>query len=238
VPVTNPALYAYSWSKADGCFVTAWDCGLTSATQAQLKALNNPASTDPTKYPLGSTAYKLKFSSVTDGLSNTIAAGEAWHILKGYTTASSGTNLNPVTSLGLPTAYPSGKVEVNSVASTGTPVISSGYTAWGANAGDYFNDRLTSAPMNQSSDHCLTETTPCYYFRWNSNPPNDPTYTAYLQKVITGPGFAFMSGHAGNGGNFLFMDGSVHFLSETIDPKVYRALGSRNGGEVVDSSNF
>jgi prepilin-type processing-associated H-X9-DG protein len=92
--------------------------------------------------------------------------------------------------------------------------------------------------MNQSSTHCLSETTPCYYFRWNSSPATDPSYIVYLGNVITGPGFAFMSGHTAGGCNFLFMDGSVHFLNDSIDMQVYRALGSRNGGEPINSSSF
>ena len=43
---------------------------------------------------------------------------------------------------------------------------------------------------------------------------------------------SFGSQHAG-GANFLFLDGSVHFLSDEIDLAVYRALGSRDGGESV-----
>ncbi|HID76097.1 MAG TPA: DUF1559 domain-containing protein [Planctomycetaceae bacterium] len=39
------------------------------------------------------------------------------------------------------------------------------------------------------------------------------------------------SRHPG-GVNILFVDGSVHFVSETIDVQTWRALGSRNGGEV------
>jgi len=42
----------------------------------------------------------------------------------------------------------------------------------------------------------------------------------------------FSSEHPG-GGNFGFTDGSVHFLSETIDMPTYQALSSRAGGEVV-----
>jgi prepilin-type N-terminal cleavage/methylation domain-containing protein/prepilin-type processing-associated H-X9-DG protein len=38
--------------------------------------------------------------------------------------------------------------------------------------------------------------------------------------------------HAG-GVNALFMDGSVRFVSSTIDQTTWRALGTRNGGEVV-----
>ena len=44
---------------------------------------------------------------------------------------------------------------------------------------------------------------------------------------------AFCSKHTG-GANFAYADGSVHFLSSSIDyTAVYPALGSRNGGETV-----
>jgi prepilin-type processing-associated H-X9-DG protein len=47
----------------------------------------------------------------------------------------------------------------------------------------------------------------------------------------------FWSMHPG-GGNFAFADGSVHFLKETIDPKVFSALSTRAGREVVSSDQF
>ncbi|HEX4589364.1 MAG TPA: DUF1559 domain-containing protein, partial [Gemmataceae bacterium] len=40
------------------------------------------------------------------------------------------------------------------------------------------------------------------------------------------------------GVNALFMDGSVHFISNAIPQATWRALGTRNGGEVVDTSGF
>lgn len=43
---------------------------------------------------------------------------------------------------------------------------------------------------------------------------------------------AFGSWHAG-GALVSFCDGSVRFVAENIDASVYRALGSRNGGEVI-----
>jgi prepilin-type N-terminal cleavage/methylation domain-containing protein/prepilin-type processing-associated H-X9-DG protein len=48
---------------------------------------------------------------------------------------------------------------------------------------------------------------------------------------------AFGSGHSG-GANFAFVDGSVHFLPNSIAPATYQALSTRNGGEVIDSSGF
>jgi prepilin-type processing-associated H-X9-DG protein len=47
----------------------------------------------------------------------------------------------------------------------------------------------------------------------------------------------FKSHHPG-GCNFLFVDGSVHFLKQTINMFTYCSLGSRNGGEVLSSDAY
>jgi prepilin-type N-terminal cleavage/methylation domain-containing protein/prepilin-type processing-associated H-X9-DG protein len=47
----------------------------------------------------------------------------------------------------------------------------------------------------------------------------------------------FKSKHPG-GANFLFVDGSVHFLKQSIAMTTYCALGSRNGGEVVSADSY
>jgi len=44
----------------------------------------------------------------------------------------------------------------------------------------------------------------------------------------------FYSMHAGKGANFLFGDGSVHYLTNSINPTTYQALGTIAGGEVSD----
>ena len=47
----------------------------------------------------------------------------------------------------------------------------------------------------------------------------------------------FKSRHPG-GVNFLFADGSVHFLKNSINRITYCSLGSRNGGEIVSSDAY
>jgi prepilin-type N-terminal cleavage/methylation domain-containing protein/prepilin-type processing-associated H-X9-DG protein len=47
----------------------------------------------------------------------------------------------------------------------------------------------------------------------------------------------FVSFHPG-GANFVFADGSVHFLKNSINIVTYCALGSRDGGEVISSDAY
>jgi prepilin-type N-terminal cleavage/methylation domain-containing protein/prepilin-type processing-associated H-X9-DG protein len=50
---------------------------------------------------------------------------------------------------------------------------------------------------------------------------------------------AFGSQHAGNGANFAFADGSVHFISASVDLfNVLRPLATRAGGEVFDATQI
>ena len=110
----------YGWTYSDGVFATAWDGGLTPE-QATAHIARHAA--DPTWWNEHK-ENKQKFRDITDGLSNTIAVGEAHHIIKGYTT----TIVNGVT----------------------VPVQeSSGPTAWGADGGDYYCEGTMNVRMNK-----------------------------------------------------------------------------------------
>jgi prepilin-type processing-associated H-X9-DG protein len=47
---------------------------------------------------------------------------------------------------------------------------------------------------------------------------------------------AYKSLHAG-GANFILGDGSVHFLSDSIDYRLYNEMGTRAGEEATSSFN-
>lgn len=115
---------AYGWTYSDGVFATAWDGGLTPAQAAAMVARH---AADPTWWN-EHRECKFNFKVITDGLSNTIAAGELHHMLQGYTTTI-----------------------VNGVTIGTTPVTSSGPTAWGADGGDYYCEGTTNVRMNKTS---------------------------------------------------------------------------------------
>ncbi len=48
----------------------------------------------------------------------------------------------------------------------------------------------------------------------------------------------FGSSHAGQGANFAMGDGSVRFLRQSIDASVYRRLGHRSDGEMIDDEAY
>jgi prepilin-type N-terminal cleavage/methylation domain-containing protein/prepilin-type processing-associated H-X9-DG protein len=70
---------------------------------------------------------------------------------------------------------------------------------------------------------------PSYSFASTLRPMNTRTFGPTLEQ---GGLHAFRSDHPG-GCNFLFGDGSVRFLSETLDLAAYQALSTRAGGEVL-----
>lgn len=107
---------------------------------------------------------------------------------------------------------------VNGVSVGSTAVESSGPTAWGANGGDYYSEGTTNVPMNTTSG--------TYYSRTVHT-----SYATMKDLVSTYPSCSFRSEHPG-GCNFLFADGAVRFVTQDIRMDTYRALGSRNGGDV------
>ena len=180
---------SYGYVPSDGAFITAVDNGYTNEQGVADKALYS-ATPGSWKNPKD---YKLSFKHFTDGLSKTFAAGELHHGIQGFTS----TKINSVT--------------------VGSATPSSGFTAWGADNGDYFCEGTTNVPMNTWSGP--------YYVRGMSS-------SDIRNCIFNSPNFSFRSFHTG-GCNFVLMDGSARFITELIDMTTYKALGSRHKGEVV-----
>jgi prepilin-type N-terminal cleavage/methylation domain-containing protein/prepilin-type processing-associated H-X9-DG protein len=95
---------------------------------------------------------------------------------------------------------------------------------WEWNSGGYG----TTVPINFPSPQSCNITVNGVSNNWGSN--NWASRCAY-----TNTGFKCL--HPG-GANFLFVDGSVHFLKQTINMYAYCALGSRAGGEIVSADQY
>ncbi len=81
--------------------------------------------------------------------------------------------------------------------------------------------------FNPSPEECWTQVLGPAGLENGMRTPNDPE--AHVED--------YWSYHPG-GVNFLFGDGSVHFIKSSINPITYRALMTRNMGEVISSSSY
>ncbi|MDG3003859.1 DUF1559 domain-containing protein [Paludisphaera mucosa] len=83
-----------------------------------------------------------------------------------------------------------------------------------------------------------------------AEPPNAPLVSDFsrgnesdiigTREWLGGPTYAVVvaRSHHPGGVNTLFGDGSVHFIKDTIDPSIWRALGTKASGEIVDSAGY
>lgn len=197
----------------------------TSGIPPQAKGLFNEVQYGSTVYPNGGGPWvplpqqAVRFASITDGLSSTIAAGEAAGGNPYYVIA----NINNLTQ---PAVEPfvNGPVPMEQ--------------AWAAaSMGDYqhpwyagilgvtaqigFGANPMDEPMNRR--------------------PGMPTILGNDATGSNATGLDRVSGFRSMhmvGCNFLYADGSVHFLPQAIDPLIYRALSTYAGGEIVSGTGY
>jgi prepilin-type processing-associated H-X9-DG protein len=161
----------------------------------------------------------VRFASITDGLSNTIAIGEAAGGSLYYVVA----DLN---NLSQPAVEPfiNGAAKMDqawAVASMGDPPHPWYASILGVTAQIGYGPNPMDEPMNRR--------------------PGMPTilYPDSTGSNATGADrvSGFRSMHT-IGCNFLFVDGSVHFIPQSISSAAYRALSSYAGGEIASVADF
>jgi prepilin-type processing-associated H-X9-DG protein len=150
---------------------------------------------------------KVSTKDVVDGTSNTLLAGERWYSLRAWTVGGYWTQGEGV---GFNKTPPKGP----------NP---------GQNGFGYKNvDRRY--PINASLASVG------YYYLHNTQKEQRPIQDAPTDKLTMGTNdLLFGSFHSG-GANFVYADGSVHFLGDDLDGVVYEALASKNGGETINAT--
>ena len=164
--------------------------------------------------------YAVRLESITDGTSNTIAVGESARFKN-----DPDQNFNQWNqALTFLSDYGGNTYRPEGMASS-APKINAPFQP---NNGTTYNPHNWSFPTGDVDSWCFS---------------NNGVYALMLGQ------FGFRSQHPG-GANFLFADGSVHFLKETIDmgnpvysstlanKGVYRNLSTRAGGEVISSDAY
>src|SRR5262249_13780799 len=95
--------------------------------------------------------------------------------------------------------------------------------------GAFVVPKLNAPALKTNSTACQDNVPSPHSLNW-ALPTNNPVCSSQGQ-------WGFRSWHPG-GANFLFADGSVKFVKDSISPLVYRAIGTRAGGEVVSADAY
>jgi prepilin-type N-terminal cleavage/methylation domain-containing protein/prepilin-type processing-associated H-X9-DG protein len=144
-----------------------------------------------------------RFANISDGTSNTAAFSE--HLIGDFSDAVS----TPKSDTYKPGTYPANADEALAQCNA----IDTSNLAYQGNSN-------VGAPWIDSS-HSVTS-------YWHIAPPNGRSCMFPPQRIAT----SATSGHGG-GVNVLLFDGSVRFVSDSVNLATWRALGTRNGGDVV-----
>jgi prepilin-type N-terminal cleavage/methylation domain-containing protein/prepilin-type processing-associated H-X9-DG protein len=221
-----------SYGTCDGdWYVWSVNWGTTNAVGPMNKSMFGPN-------------YSRRISMVTDGLSNTLMASEGLigHGQMRSCLTSPNVPSDAITGTWSPTNVPiPGSVSIQALVSliascnssspkNGGPI---GHTRW-CNGGVYYSGFTTAMPPNPSVK-AISQATGTTNFGqnvqmdWDSVDENDggPTYMS----------LAATSNHPG-GINAVFGDGSVRWVKNTVDPTVWRGLGTIAGGEVLSADQY
>jgi prepilin-type N-terminal cleavage/methylation domain-containing protein/prepilin-type processing-associated H-X9-DG protein len=180
--------------------------GLFNVTRVSLTSGGVGAKWTPT--------FRIRFLSITDGLSSTFAIGEGAGGNPAYL-------VEDVNNPGQPVSEPF--INGPAVMDQAWPAASIGDTSHPWYAGIFgVTAQFGLAPDPRDEPMNRRPGSPTIH-------GNDPSgFNASGRDRVSG----FRSLHPG-GCNFLFADGSVRFVQQSIDPAVYRALSTYAGGEVV-----
>jgi prepilin-type N-terminal cleavage/methylation domain-containing protein/prepilin-type processing-associated H-X9-DG protein len=186
--------------------------GLFNVAQADSSVVNGQFRFGPMP------AFRVRFTDITDGLSSTFAVGEGAGGSTSYLIADVNNPSQPAIDPFL--VGPPVMDQAWAVASLGDPSHPWYAGLFGVTAQFGLPPDPRDEPMNRR--------------------PGMPTIIGSDRSGFNATGRDRVSGFRSmhdNGCNFLYADGHVHWVAQTIDPAVYRALSTYAGGEVISGAD-
>ncbi|HEU5118388.1 MAG TPA: DUF1559 domain-containing protein [Isosphaeraceae bacterium] len=174
-------------------------------------------------------------ASITDGTSNTVAFGEALvGDASGWSADMRRNSIMGVSAVGSARVY---------MVSTAGPKTLQALQACSQQAAT-----LMRSPPSSSTDydnrgnHWMHGAMGVTLFN-TVTPPNSNQYkwstcTNKSQVAVADSEYCNATSNHAGGCNFLFADGSVHFIKSSINTTTYWALGTRSGNEVISSNSY
>ena len=176
---------------------------------------------------------KITIAQVSDGTSQTLLASEV-HAWSAYTRNGGDVPTNFLTHSNLSATIPSTQAEFQQLIALGvtdrvqpSSLDGTGHTEW-ANGHSHHSGFTTAATPNARITTTLTSPSEATY-------PNMDYASRQEGSSATQPSYSLVTSRSYHTGivNSALVDGSVRTISQNIDLRVWRALGTRDGGEVV-----
>jgi len=196
----------------------------------------------PKRFGIAGTSFACRMAQVTDGLSNTMAMGEGaqgpnWQICQ-----DAGNWLDPCdtaesdpndTGRSMP-VYQAWHMPPSFIAvADATPPVYLG-SIFGCTLEKVNKNPVTQTLVDLDIENLSVTTAQTILDCSSSIPLNPANNTDALTPQNRDRVSNFRSDHKA-GANFLFGDGAVHFLNDSIDKTVYRSMSTIQGGEVFDA---
>lgn len=210
----NSSLAASNYASVGGSAASRQeDFGeAVGATDFVGDATTNPTNLDGVMPILG----KVRIAKVTDGTSNTMMIGERWYQLRAWTV---GAYWTPA---GLSRAERNALKDANGNPTVPRNPLSSTFSASVKNVDATYPP---NANLNQVG----------YYIQHNDERGDRPGRPPAAPKTMHYNNLLFGSAHPG-GVNFGYADGSVRWISDDVEPRLYVSYASRNGEEVLNQN--
>jgi prepilin-type N-terminal cleavage/methylation domain-containing protein/prepilin-type processing-associated H-X9-DG protein len=222
--------------------VFEFNCNYVGSTGTTINSVGNPTQTATIQQTTGIFGFDnptrhnvpvYTMASVTDGSSNTIAYSE--HLVGGGT--GSFTDPYRVSWGGVSQA---GAVVKQDAWAVGVPVVAQALRACARFASQNIGN--TAVGYTNAGTSLWIGWLDCTLFNTIA-PPNHSQYAFAAcdsrgDGALTRAGIVNATSHHPGGANFAFVDGSVHFIKNSISLQTYWSFGTRADGEVINSDSY